>query len=152
MRTRDEKKATISAELPRLVGAGMKRVRERFRARSSAVETSASLRCSGQSVTIDRQLKERLNWLESAVGSRGLHKFLGGKLDVRGRLGGHYVSAYTGGDEEMQTLLIRLIDMLSRQEIAPICDVEAYYAAGKTWPSGMRIEGNRLIDCWARHK
>ena len=88
-------------------------------------------------------------WLESAVGSRGLHKFLGGKLDVRGRLGGHYASAYTGGDEEMQTLLIGLIDRLKRQEIAPICDVESYYAAGKIWPCGMRIEGNRLIDCWA---
>jgi hypothetical protein len=84
--------------------------------------------------------------------SHGLHKFLGGKLDVRGRFGGHYVSAYTGGDEEMQTLLIRLIDMLSRREIAPICDVDSYYAAGKIWPCGMRIEGNRLIDCWGKRR
>jgi hypothetical protein len=129
----------------------MKRARARLRTRSTAVETSANLRCSGQPTTIDHQLKERLEWLESAVGSRGLHKFLGGKLDVRGRFGGHYVSAYTG-NEEMQTLLIRLIDMLSCQEIAPICDVESYYAAGKIWPSGMRIKGNRLIDCWASDK
>jgi hypothetical protein len=136
----------------KLIDAAMKRARERFRTRSTAVETSANLRCSGKPTTIDHQLKERLGWLESAVGSRGLHKFLGGKLDVRGRFGGHYVSAYTGGDEEMQTLLIRLIDMLSRQEIAPICDVDSYYAAGKTWPRGMRIEGNRLIDCWASDK
>jgi hypothetical protein len=141
----------IRQHLRALLDAGI-RARERFRARNNTVEMSASLRCSGQPTTVDHQLKERLEWLESAVGSRGLHKFLGGKLDVRGRFGGHYVSAYTGGDEEMQTLLIRLIDMLSHQEIAPICDVESYYAAGKIWPSGMRIEGNRLIDCWASDK
>jgi hypothetical protein len=137
---------------PALLGAGMKRARNRFRARSTAVETSARFRCSGQPTTIDHQLKERLQWLESAVGSRGLHKFLGGKLDVRGRLCGHYPSAYTGGDEEMQTVLIALVDMLRRQEIAPLCDVDSYYAAGKIWPRGMRIEGNRLIDCWASDK
>jgi hypothetical protein len=130
----------------------MKRARVRFRVRNYAVEMLARLRCPAQRAPIDHQLKERLEWLESAVGSRGLHKFLGGKLDVRGRFGGHYVSAYTSGDEEMQTLLIRLIDMLSRKEIAPICDVESYYAAGKIWPSGMRIEGNQLIDCWASHE
>jgi hypothetical protein len=101
MRTRNGRKAANSAELPTLVDAGMKRGTKSFRARSTAVETSASLRCSGQSVTIDCQLKERLHWLESVVGSRGLQKFLGGKLDVRGRFGGHYVSAYTGGNEEM---------------------------------------------------
>jgi len=72
---------------------------------------------------VDPQLEERLKWLESAVGSRGRQKFLGGKIDVQGRLGGHYASAYTC-DEEMQTLLIGLVDMLKRQEIAPICDVK----------------------------
>jgi hypothetical protein len=133
-----------------LLDAGI-RVRERLRVRNNAVETSASLRCSAHRATVDHQLKERLKWLESVVGSRGLQKFLGGKIDVRGRFGGHYPSAYTG-DEEMQTLLIGLVDILKREEIAPICDVDSYYAAGKTWPRGMRIEGNRLIDCWASDK
>jgi hypothetical protein len=150
MRTRNAKKAKISAELPTLINAGMKRVRERFLARSTAIETPASLRCTGQPATIDHQLKERLKWLESAVGSRGLQKFLGGKVGVRGRLSGRYASSYFG-DEEMQ-VLIGLVDMLKRQEIAPICDVDSYYAAGKIWPCGMRIEGNRLIDCWASDK
>jgi hypothetical protein len=135
---------------PALIGAGMEQARVRFRARCNTVEMSAGPRA--QSATIDHQLKERLKWLESAVGSRGLHKFLGGKINVRGRFGGHYASAYTGGDEEMQTLLIGLIDMLKRQEMAPMCDVESYYSAGKIWPCGMRIEGNRLIDCWASDK
>jgi hypothetical protein len=141
------KRPRFLQNFPDLIGAGMKRAR----VRSNAVEMSAGPRSSAQPATIDHQLKERLKWLESAVGSRGLHKFLGGKIDVRGRFGGHYASAYTG-DEEMQTLLIGLIDMLKRQEIAPICDVDSYYAAGKIWPCGMRIEGNRLIDCWASDK
>jgi hypothetical protein len=149
MRTRDAKGRFLQS-FPTLIDAGMRRVRERFRARSTAIDTSASLRCSGQPATIDHQLKERLKWLESAVGSRGLQKFLGGKVDVRGRLGGRYASSYRG-DEEMQ-VLIGLVDMLKRQEIAPICDVDSYYAAGKIWPCGMRIEGNRLIDCWVSDK
>jgi hypothetical protein len=132
-----------------LLDAGI-RARERLRARNNVGEMSASLRCSGQPATID-QLDEHLKWLESTVGSRGLQKFLGGKIDVRGRFGGHYASAYTD-DEEMQTLLIGLVDILKRQEIAPICDVDSYYAAGKIWPCGMRIEGNRLIDCWSSDK
>jgi hypothetical protein len=141
------RRSGIRQKFRALLDAGV-RARERLRG-NNAVEMSASLRCSA--VTIDHRLKERLEWLESAVGSPGLHKFLGGKIDVRGRFGGHYASAYTG-DEEMQTLLIGLVDMLKRLEIAPICDVDSYYAAGKTWPRGMRIEGNRLIDCWASDK
>lgn len=127
------------------------RARTLSRASSKVVEMIACLRYAEQPAPIHRQLKERLKWLESAVGSPGLQKFLGAKLHVRGRLGGHYASAYTD-DEEMQSLLIQLVDMLERQEIAPICDVDSYYAAGKVWPCGMRIEGNQLIDCWASEK
>jgi hypothetical protein len=133
-----------------LLDAGI-RVHEGLRSRNNAADISAHLQCSVQPATVDHQLNERLRWLESAVGSRGLQKFLGGKIDVRGRFGGHYASAYTG-DEEMQTLLISLVDMLKRREIAPLCDVDSYYAAGKTWPRGMRIEGNHLIDCWEGDK
>jgi hypothetical protein len=152
MRTRNAKRSRFLQNLQSLIAAGMKRAREHLRAQRKGGEMSANPPGSGEPETIDHQLKERLRWLESTVGSRGLHKFLGGKLDVRGRFGGHYASAYTGGDEEMQTLLIGLVDMLKRQETAPICDVESYYAAGKIWPCGMRIEGNRLIDCWANDK
>ena len=108
------KRSGIRQNFRALLDAGI-RARERLRARNDAADGSASLRCSGQPATIDHQLNERLTWLESAVGSRGLHKFLGGKLDVRGRFGGHYASAYTA-DEEMQTLLIGFVDMLKRQE------------------------------------
>ena len=144
------KKSRLLQNFRALLDAGI-RARERLRPPSNAAETSARQRCSGQPATIDHQLKERLQWLESAVGSRGLQKFLGGKIDVRGRFGGHYESAYTG-DEEMQTLLIGLVDMLKSQEIAPLCDVDSYYTAGKTWPRGMRIEGSHLIDCWEGDK
>jgi len=144
------KRSGIRQNFRALLDAGI-RIRERLRARSNAIEMSASVPCSGQPATTDHQLNERLKWLESAVGSRGVQKFLGGKIDVRGRFGGHYASAYTG-DEEMQTLLIGLVDMLKRQEVAPICDVDSYYAAGKIWPRGMRIEGNQLIDYWASDK
>jgi hypothetical protein len=145
------KRPRFLRNFPVLIDVGVKRARERVRDRTNAFKVPASLRCSGQPATIDHQFKERLKWLESAIGSRGVQKFLGGKIDVRGLFGGHYASAYTG-DVEMQTLLIGLIDMLKRQEIAPICDVDSYYAAGKIWPRGMRIEGNRLIDCWASDK
>jgi hypothetical protein len=89
----NKKKSVIRQNFRALLDADVKRAREPSRAPSNVLETFASLRCSGQPATVENQFNERLSWLESAVKSPGLQKFLGAKLYARGRLGGHCAAA-----------------------------------------------------------
>lgn len=96
---------------------------------------------------VGRQAAKGLAWLERAAGASAVQKFMGGKVRGTG-FSGQYVCgiAHTRKGRE---LVAALLVLLRRGQMAPLSDVDSYYAVDKRWPVGMRIVGGRLVDVWS---
>lgn len=90
----------------------------------------------------------RLDWLRSVAGEAAVAKFTGAKVGAL-PYGSQYVSSVEGHLEGCRTL-IELLDSLKDGLAIPSVDVDSYYARGKRWPTGMRLEGSRLIDTFPK--
>lgn len=88
----------------------------------------------------------RLDWLESVAGLGACGKFMDGKIDVP-EYSGQYIGAILWSAEGCRSLS-ELLDQLKDGLAIPLIAVDSYYAHGKRWPAGMRLEGNRLVDTW----
>lgn len=90
--------------------------------------------------------RARLDWLQSVAGEAAVLKFRDAKVGAP-PYGSQYVSSAEGTLEGYRTL-IELLDQLKDGLAVPSVDVDSYYAHGKRWPAGMRLEGNRLVNTW----
>lgn len=92
------------------------------------------------------QCSQRLDWLTSVAGEPSRRKFMGAKIDVP-----QYSGLYVDGilpTVEGYRFLIELLDQLKDGLAIPLFDVDSYYAHGKRWPAGMRLEGDQRVDVW----
>ena len=93
------------------------------------------------------ELAALLAWLKQATGDAGRRHFENGKIDVRGPWSGRYIDALLYNPAG-HVLAVELLNTLRAGLTIPVVDVEAYYAAGKRWPVGMRLLGRRLVSVW----
>lgn len=92
---------------------------------------------------VGRRAASGLLWLEQVAGGRAVQKFLGGK--IRGTpFSGQYLCGIVG-IVAGRRVIGDLLDLL-RLGRTPLCDINSYYAAGKRWPLGMRVQDGQLID------
>lgn len=60
---------------------------------------------------------------------------------------GWYISGILPSVEGYR-FLIQLMDELKDGLSIPLVDVDSYYAHGKEWSAGMRLDGRKLVDMW----
>lgn len=95
---------------------------------------------------VGRQAASGLRWLERAAGSTAALKFLGGKVRATA-FGGQYLIGIADSAAGRH-VICRLPVLLRARRTIALCDVNAYYAAGRSWPLGMRLEEGNLVDVW----